>query len=262
MRLAYAVAFFLTAGMAGGAAIADASQSVDLVLVLLVDVSGSISASDLDLQRRGYAAAFREPDLARAIALGPSQAIAVSYVEWAGPEHQEVIVPCTVLASRNDALRLSRALATSAPTSGQGTSISAALIFAAELYKTCPVAAARLVIDVSGNGPNNIGPDILAARDAVLATGATINGLPVAALTGVSTGSSVNGDWLDAYYESCVSGGPGAFVLPVDDPSRFAATILRKLITEIALSPERLYYAGQERRAPFDCYLIGQRPGR
>lgn len=262
MRLAWAVAIFLTAGMTGGAANANASQSVDLVLVLMVDVSGSMSASELDLQRRGYAAAFREPDLARAIVLGPSQAIAVSYVEWAGPEHQEVIVPCTVLASRNDALRLSQTLTTSALTSGRGTSISDALIFAATLYKTCPVAAARLVIDVSGNGPNNIGPDILAARDAVLATGATINGLPMTALNGFSAGRSPNADWLEAYFEVCVSGGPGAFVLPVDDLSRFAATILRKLIMEIALGQERLYYAEQERRPPFDCYLIGQRPGR
>ncbi len=100
------------------------------------------------------------------------------------------------------------------------------------------------------------------AREAVLATGATINGLPVAASTGGSAHSAPDHDWLSAYFEFCVSGGPGAFVMPVDDTSQFAGTILLKLITEIALGLERLYFVGQERRPPFDCCLIGQRPGR
>jgi hypothetical protein len=254
------MALLLTALLHGLPAQAESRRSVDLVLVLLVDVSGSLAATELILQRAGYVAAFADPDLAEAISIGRRQAIAVAYVEWAGLAHQEVILPCTVVASAADARDLSQRLAIARRTQGHGTSISAALLFALELATNCPATAPRLVIDVSSNGPNNNGPDILAAREAVVAIGATINGLPIAVQTG--PGERFRPEWLRAYYESCVSGGPGAFVLPVDTAANLHNGILRKLVLDIASAEERLFQARELRPAPFDCHLIGQQIGR
>jgi hypothetical protein len=256
------IALVLAAILACLPAQSENRRSVDLVLVLLVDVSGSLAETELALQREGYVAAFADPDLAEAIAIGRRQAIAVAYVEWAGPDHQEVILPCSVVASHADAVALSHNLAISRRTQGHGTSISAALLFAFNLVETCSAASPRVVIDVSGNGPNNSGPDIVITRDTAVAMGATINGLPITAPAGAATGERFRPEWLRDYYEYCVSGGPGAFVLPVDNSTHLHSSILRKMVLEIALGHERLFQAREVRRAPFDCYLIGQQIGR
>ena len=257
----------ISLGLAMALSFANASRPetpypVDLVLVLLVDVSGSVAGHELALQREGYVAALADPEISDAIAAGPRKAIAMAYVEWAGPDHQDVILPCTVVATHDDALRLSRDLAARKRSQGHGTSISAALTYALALARTCSAASPRLVIDVSGNGPNNVGPDILQARDTVLAAGATINGLPIAPPAEAGTAEHFGRDWLHAYYEACVAGGPGAFVLSVGDASTLRTSILRKIILEIAIGQERVWMARATRPAPFDCHLIGQTPGR
>lgn len=262
MRRSNVIFLILTMAFAGGVVRGETGRTVDLLLVLLVDVSGSMAGPELDLQREGYVAALGHPDLAEAIAMGRHGGIGLAYVEWAGPEHQEVVIPCTIVASRNDAFRVSQKLAEGRRTHGQGTSISSALIFAAKLFKTCPATAPRIVIDISGNGPNNLGPDILAARDAVLATGATINGLPLTASEAGLRSQTSDPDHLSRYYESCVTGGPGAFMLPIADPSMFRAAILRKLLLEIAAGPSQLTLARMDHHSSFDCHLIGQAPGR
>lgn len=236
--------------------------AVDLLLVLLVDVSGSVAEPEMVLQRESYVVALADPAFAKAIAVGRRKAIAVSYVEWAGPDHQRVILPCTVVANRSDALRLSQQLASTRRSQGHGTSISAALMFSLTLARTCPAAPPRLVIDVSSNGPNNSGPDILLARDTVVAAGATINGLPINLPAHGGTAEHFGADWLNAYYQSCVSGGPGAFVLPVSNSATLRTSILRKIVLEIAMGQERLFMARGKRLGSFHCYLIGQTPGR
>lgn len=95
-------------------------------------------------------------------------------------------------------------------------------------------AAARRVIDVSGNGPNNDGRPVHAARDAAAAMGITVNGLPI--LDGVAG--------LDAYFAQQVIGGPDAFMVPAHDLQSFEVAIRRKLLAEIAFSPRRLPDAG------------------
>jgi hypothetical protein len=109
--------------------------------------------------------------------------------------------------------------------------------------------------------PNKLGPDIRTARDTVVAMGATINVLPITASAGVTTGEHFRPDWLRDYYDSCVSGGPGAFVLPVDASTNLHSSILRKTVLEIASGHERLFQAREMRPAPFNCYLIGQQIG-
>jgi hypothetical protein len=67
-----------------GGSISAKPLSVDLELVLAVDVSYSMDLDEQRLQRQGYVAAFLEPELIEAIENGPLGRIAVTYVEWGG----------------------------------------------------------------------------------------------------------------------------------------------------------------------------------
>ena len=140
----------------------------------------------------------------------------------------------------------------------RGTSISAALDFALPLFDDNGFEGARRVIDVSGDGPNNMGSPVVAARDRVLAAGVTINGLPI--MIRPSMRGAPPGYGLDTYYRDCVIGGPGAFVLPVRDASELALAIRQKLILDIAqrpvAMPGRLIRAQAE--PAVDC-LVGER---
>jgi hypothetical protein len=113
------------------------------------------------------------------------------------------------------------------------------------------------VIDVSGDGANSSGAPVLPTRDAVLAKGFIVNGLPIMLRAPSYTFYSIPD--LDIYYADCVIGGPGSFVLPVDDPSQLADAIRQKLVLEIAGTPPRLTTVAETRPAPrIDC-LIGEK---
>ena len=88
------------------------------------------------------------------------------------------------------------------------------------------------MIDVSGDGANNSGPLVEPMRDEVLASGITINGLPIM-LKRPNT-FTMDIDNLDVYYEDCVIGGPGAFVIPIHEREQFKEAIRTKLVLEIA----------------------------
>jgi hypothetical protein len=206
---------------------------VDLELVLAVDVSRSMDAEEQRLQRDGYASAFRHPEVVAAIASGPIGRIAVTYVEWAGPEIQTVLVPWTILANPEDAFAFADRIGAAKVLRERGTSISGGLEFSAGLFATSGVSGLRRTIDVSGDGPNNMGPPVAQMRDQVVAAGITINGLPILLRPGGGYGA-FNIDNLDVYYEDCVIGGPGAFIVTVDDVAEFPAAIRRKLVLEIA----------------------------
>src|SRR6185436_8785466 len=109
----------------------------------------------------------------------------------------------------------------------RGTSISRALFFGAALIDDGTVEGERRIIDVSGDGANNTGPSVTGARDDTLARGITINGLPIIRST---MGAMQD---LDLYYQDCVVGGDGAFVLVATRADDLARTIRRKLILEI-----------------------------
>ena len=55
---------------------------------------------------------------------------------------------------------------------------------------------------------------------------------------------------LDVYYEDCVIGGPGAFVIPIRERDQFKEATRTKLVLEIAgRSPERRVVPVQGKRA-------------
>jgi hypothetical protein len=207
-----------------GAALAGEARPVDLALVLAVDVSGSVNAQRYELQRRGYAQAFASREVIEAIAAGENHAIAVTLVEWSGADHQRQMIGWTLITDPDSAAAFGSAVAEAPRAFADWTSISAAMDFAVALFNAAPVTAARRVIDVSGDGVNNNGPPITEARDAAVAAGVTVNGLPI--LSEYPT--------LDTYYRDNVIGGPGAFAVAVADFPAFGAAIVSKLVREIA----------------------------
>jgi hypothetical protein len=217
-----AAALLLGAAMAGPAR---ADTAVDLQLVLAVDASGSVNATRFELQKQGYAAAFRHPRVLQAIRSTPLQAIAVTMAQWTGPALQVQVVPWSLINDEKSAHAFAAAIE-AAPRQlyGGGTSISGAIDYGATLFQTSPFKAGRQVIDVSGDGANNAGRLPTRARDDAVRAGIGINGLPILALD----------PDLDHYYENYVIGGPGAFVIAADSYETFADAILRKLVIEIA----------------------------
>ena len=226
---------------------ASPAEPVDVELVLAVDVSLSMSPSELEIQRHGYAAALTHDNVLKAIADGAYGKIAVTYVEWAGTTWQRVIVPWTVIANRADAESFVAQLNARAPDSARRTSISGALTFASDLFAESGVQGAKRVIDVSGDGPNNQGPPVNLTRDEVVKQGITINGLPLMTRSGFGGAFDVAN--LDRYYSDCVIGGPGAFMIPVNDWTQFPEAIRRKLVLELA-GPASPQWAADEAAHP------------
>ncbi|MBP0440755.1 DUF1194 domain-containing protein [Tianweitania sediminis] len=236
-----------------------AAEPVDVELVLAVDVSLSMSPMELDIQRRGYVEALTHDAVLQAIRDGVHGRIAVTYFEWAGDTTQRVIVPWTVIASKEDARAFVARLTARPPYSARRTSISGALAFAADLFAESDFKGLKRVIDISGDGPNNQGVPVVSVRDALTADGITINGLPLMTSSGFSGGFDIAN--LDLYYRECVIGGPGAFMVPVNDWTQFPEAIRRKLVLELAgRRPEGgdlplVLAAGEQ---PYDC-LIGEK---
>ena len=223
---------------------AASAEPVDVELILAVDVSLSMSPQELAIQRDGYAAALTHEQVIRAIQDGIHGKIAVTYVEWAGLGVQHVVVPWTLIANRSDAAAIAEQLTVHPPNSARRTSISAALDFAGSHFKTSPFRGMKRVLDVSGDGPNNQGGLVAQARDALVNQGITVNGLPL--MTGGGYSSVYDLPNLDAYYRDCVIGGPGSFMIPVNDWSQFPEAVRRKLVLELAdnMAPYRSHAAG------------------
>lgn len=203
-----------------------------MALVLAVDASQSMDEDEQSLQRDGYVGALTSPEVLQAIRQGRHGRIAVTYFEWGSQDQQVLLAPWTII----DGPEAARALASrigSAPLNNlQRTSISAAMAYAGELITRSNIVATRTVVDISGDGPNNQGAVVTEARDALVARGVTINGLPI-----VMKDASI--DWspipqLDRYYEECVIGGEGSFAIPVRGMANFGPALKMKLMIEIA----------------------------
>ena len=157
----------------------EATTRVDLELVIAVDVSTSMSDQEQRMQREGYVGALLSPEVMRAIRSGRRGRIALAYLEWARPEYQRVIVPWTVIEDPTDAAGAAKLIRGQPMLPQGGTSISTALLSAARLLLNSGLESDRQVVDVSGDGPNNAGPTVESARDALIARGVTINGLAI-----------------------------------------------------------------------------------
>lgn len=231
LRCSWLAAICLVTGLAVPALAED--QPVDLELVLAVDVSQSVDAYEGRLQRLGYVAALTDPRVADAIAGGLHGRIAMTYVEWAGPGLWRVSVDWTVVSTPDEMRAFAEELRGQPIARGVGTSITGLIEQAMRMFPDNGFAGERLVIDISGDGPNSSGGLVTTARDAAVAAGIVINGVAINNFDG----SMFSLPDLDVYYRECVIGGPASFVIAADGFETFAEAILRKLILEIAASP-------------------------
>jgi Protein of unknown function (DUF1194) len=207
-----------------------AGTEVDLALVIAVDVSYSMDPEEQELQREGFADAFRSPLVHNAIRNGQLGKIAVTYMDWAAAYDQRVVLPWTVLDNSEAILAFADQIAAIPLRRGQRTSVSGAIDAAVKLLESSNVDASRKVIDVSGDGANNHGRPVVQARDAAIAKGITINGLPIML--------KQPGYWdiptLDNYFRDCVIGGQGAFMIPARDKAQFPQIIKTKILLEVS----------------------------
>jgi hypothetical protein len=230
---------------------------VDVELVLAVDVSYSMDPEEQALQREGYVLALTSKEFLQALRQGANGKIAVTYFEWAGQFDQKVVMPWRLIDGPEAADAVAAEIARVPYRRASRTSISGALRFAKPLFDESGYKGLRRVIDVSGDGANNAGPLVQSTRDDVLAAGITINGLPIM-LKRPFVGSMDIED-LDVYYEDCVIGGAGSFVIPIREREKFIEATRTKLVLEIAgRQPEtRLIPASSQ--APRISCTIGEK---
>jgi len=228
-------------------------------LLLAVDVSRSMSARELEIQRRGYAEALVSEPVLKAIRSGLLGQVALAYVEWAGPRSQRVIVDWTLVGNEAQARKFALAISANFNPAMRRTSISGALRYGTAFFAGNGFTSNRRVIDISGDGPNNQGRPVLEARRKALEEGFIINGLPL--MTKEGMGSRFSIDNLDDYYRDCVVGGPGSFVIPVLEWTQFPEAVRQKLVLELAgrtRDEDNLPVLKAQSRTPADC-LIGEK---
>ena len=231
--------------------------SVDVELVLAVDVSYSMDMDELAIQREGYAQAIISKEFLQALKTGPNGKISVTYFEWAASSDQKIIIPWRVIDGPETADAVANEIMKTPIRRASRTSISGAINFAMPLFDENPYRGLRRVIDISGDGPNNNGSPVTVARDAALEKGITINGLPI--MVKEPSYSTMDIDNLDFYYEDCVIGGPGSFVVTIKDRDRFKEAIRTKLLLEVAgRTPERWIVPVAEKEPRVPC-MIGEK---
>lgn len=207
---------------------ASAQTAVGLELALLADVSGSVDATEYNLQLQGYVQAFQSAAVQNAIINGPGS-IAVTFIEWSGGSQQSTRVGWTLVNSAATANAFAALLSvnTRAYTGGL-TAPGSALNYAVPLFSSNAFTSDRQTIDIAGDGAQNDGATTSTARDNALAGGIdTINGLAILGEAG-----------LQSWYNTNVKGGVNAFVEPAVDFDAFALSLRNKMVWEITGVPE------------------------
>lgn len=219
----------------------DAGGLVDVELVIAADVSYSMDGEERRLQQQGFVAAFRDPDVLRAIRSGPMARIAVIYIEWGGQGRHRVVVPWTVIHDAASAHAFAARLEHNRPARfNRGTSIGGALAQAHALLRASGFSSTRRIVNISGDGVDRDGAELARVRAGLIADGVTINGLPVVykkPLEGVFGDPRIPRDpraLLD-HFERDVIGGAHAFVEPVVSIESYGTAIVRKVMREIGM---------------------------
>lgn len=236
---------------------ADEANRVDVELILAVDVSYSMDMDELALQREGYALAITSKEFLQALKTGPTGKVAVTYFEWAASTDQKIVIPWRVIDGPESAGAVAEEILKAPLRRASRTSISGAINFAMPLFDANPYRGIRRVIDISGDGPNNNGEPVTIARDAALAKGVTINGLPI--MSKETNYATMDIENLDIYYEDCVIGGAGSFVVPIKNREKFKEAIRTKLVMEVAHRVPELSIVPAAAREPRVSCLVGEK---
>jgi hypothetical protein len=230
---------------------------VDLELVIAVDVSYSMDPDEQALQREGYVLALTSKEFLQALRQGAYGKIAITYFEWAGQFDQKIAMPWRLIDGPEAADAVAAEIARAPYRRASRTSISGALRFAQPLFDDSGYKSLRRVIDVSGDGANNAGPPVVPTRDEVLAAGITINGLPI--MLKRPYAGTMDLEDLDVYYEDCVIGGPGSFVIPIREREKFIEATRTKLVLEVAGRQPEARILPAASKAPRISCTIGER---
>jgi hypothetical protein len=210
-----------------------AGAACRLALVLALDVSSSVDASEDRLQREGLAKALLAPEVVRAFLAGDPVALYV--FEWSGRSVQVPLLPSwMVVRSEEDLERIAGTVAASLRSrDDSSTAVGAALRFAAGALEAGPDCGAR-TIDVSGDG---IGNDGVRPR-AVYWTfppDVTVNALVI--------GGERMDSPLVTWFASEVVRGPESFWMHLSGYAGYGEAMRRKLLRELlvpAVSKARL----------------------
>ena len=239
VRAAATILFLICARMVLVPATVPAAEQVDLLLILAADVSRSVDSAKFQLQREGYAAAISDPRVLDAIRSGRNSRIGLSFVEWSGVGAQRVVIDWATIGDAVSAKGFGDRLLEAPRSFADRTSISGAIEFSMAQFARAPYDAPRRTIDISGDGTNNAGRDVVSARDEALAQGVIINGLVILSETPLAWNPDHTNPpgGLDNYYRNNVVGGPGAFVQVAQDFNSFGQAIVKKMIAEVANVP-------------------------
>ena len=231
------LAALMLLGQSGHADDGPPPVATDANIATGIDISDSVGAADIRAQVAGLAAALRSPEVLAAIQRGRHGRIGFAVFAWCRG-HLPVIVGWQVVGSAAEA----DAAATMVEAfelidadyrgkfySGRLTDLSQAIDHGRELLDAAPFPAGRSVLNVIGNGEDNVGEDVGPARDRIVEAGFTLNGV-------VSGGDAT----LAGYYRDRVAGGWGAFVIAADGATSMAAALQRKLTWDIAGPPPGL----------------------
>lgn len=200
---------------------------VDLELQLLVDVSGSISTSEFQLQRDGYEAAFRDATIISKIESGVLGSIAVQFIEWSSANGQDVVVNWFLISDALTSNAFADLIRDAGRSFSGNTAPGSAINFGASLFGNTHTGS-RQVMDISGDGIQNTGADTSDARDAAL-------GLGIDTINGITIGANAS---LTSFYANNVVGGANAFLTNAASFGDFAGAINAKISREISQVPE------------------------
>ena len=192
-----------------------------VALILLVDISSSVSEKNYELQKRGIAEAFKDPQIQKTIEAQPG-GLALSLHEWT--DTSNVSIPWVILKTKKDLEDLSNKILNLKYAIGMTTAMGDAIIKGVEYFDSTPCEPERKIIDVSGDGPSNTGVEIEVARKKAIDNLVTINGMPI-----ITTGEPRLSDY---YIDKVIT--PDGFVLSADGYEDFTRAIKRKLTFEIA----------------------------
>ena len=206
--------------VAAGLMLPTATPACDLALALAVDVSGSVDTREFDIQMTGLANALRDNSIAEALVRAEA---AITVMQWTGKTRQHVAIDWTQVQDFEELEALAKQVATSDRRwRNFATAIGSALDVAIDTFDKAPKCR-RQVIDVSGDGVSNEGPEPASFKPRLSAAGITVNAL---AIEGAD-------DDVTAYYWENVIHGEGAFVVTADGYDAYPEQIRRKLLKEV-----------------------------
>jgi len=235
-------ALVVAVGISISFASADAQEGppVDTALVVSVDVSNSVDDARYRLQMEGIAKALEDPGVIEAITGGSQGGILFSMVTWA--DTPSFVIPWIRIANKADALAAAKRVRALPRQGGEFTCMTRMLRSANDkIVPQIPAKASRVIIDVSGDGPDNCNADepIEKVRNELVSNGVTINGLPIlldAPEDSALLPKAVPGGRppLEQWYRDHVMGGPSSFVLPAQGYGDFERAIRQKFVIEVS----------------------------